>query len=67
MKTAAEYMAQAFEFERMANTAREPVFKKRYADLAECYRLLAKEREAIKRQAEQQQPMQQQQAKRKDH
>jgi hypothetical protein len=39
MKTAAEYMALAFEFQRMANTSPDPVFKKRYADPAECYRI----------------------------
>jgi hypothetical protein len=65
LKTAAEYMAQAFKFERMANTAPHPVFKKRYAALADCYRMLATEREAIKRQAEQAQPMQQQQTRKK--
>jgi hypothetical protein len=54
MKTAAEYMAQAFEFERMANTTRDPVFKKRYSHLAECYRLLVNAGTTAKQQPEQQ-------------
>jgi hypothetical protein len=45
MKTAAGYMARAFEFERIANTTADPAFKQRYADLADCFPLLAKERD----------------------
>jgi hypothetical protein len=54
MKTAAEYLAHAFEYERLANTTPDPAFKKQYADLAECYRMLAKERDGTKEQREQQ-------------
>jgi hypothetical protein len=44
MRTVAEYMAKAVEFDELANAADNLRLKKRYADLADCYRLLAKER-----------------------
>ena len=47
MRTVAEYMAKAVEFDELANAADIPGLKKRYADLADCYRLLAKERERL--------------------
>ena len=47
MRTVAEYMAKAVEFDELANAAGIPGLKKRYADLADCYRLLAKERERL--------------------
>ncbi len=47
MRTVAEYLARAAEFDELANTAPHPDLKKRYADMAECYRLLAKERKRL--------------------
>jgi len=47
MRTVAEYMAKADEFDGLARTAPTPNLKKRYADLAECFRLLAQERERL--------------------
>jgi hypothetical protein len=47
MRTVAEYMAKAVEFDELARTAQQQGLKKRYTDLAECYRLLAKEREQL--------------------
>jgi hypothetical protein len=47
MRTVAEYNAKADEFDAFARNAATPGLKKRYADLAECYRLLAKEREQL--------------------
>jgi hypothetical protein len=47
MRTTAEYLAKAVEFDDLANTAPRPELKQRYADLAACYRLLAKERERL--------------------
>jgi hypothetical protein len=44
MKTVAEYKAKADEFDALAAKATQPGLKKRYADMAECYRLLAEER-----------------------
>jgi len=41
----AEYLERAAEFEAMAASAGVDVLKKRYADIAACYRLLARERE----------------------
>jgi hypothetical protein len=34
-------MEKAAEFEKLTKEVSEPVLKKRYADIAECYRLLA--------------------------
>jgi hypothetical protein len=47
MRTVTEYVARAAEFDDLARTAKQPGLKKRYTDLAECYRLLAKERERL--------------------
>ena len=48
MRTVAEYMAKAAEFDALAARVENPVpLRNRYADLAECYRLLAKERERM--------------------
>jgi hypothetical protein len=41
----AEYLERAAEFERMAASAGVDILKKRYTDIAACYRLLAKDRE----------------------
>jgi hypothetical protein len=50
MRTVAEYNAKANDFDVFARNAATPELKKRYADLAECYRLLAKERERLVKQ-----------------
>ena len=48
MRTVAEYLAKAAEFDEMASGSDgRPALKKRYADLADCYRLLAQEREKL--------------------
>ena len=47
MRTVTEYLLKAVEFDDLAETAPNPQFKKRYADLAECYRLLAEERKGL--------------------
>ena len=48
MRTVAEYLAKAAEFDAMASGCDgHPALKKRYADLANCYRLLAREREKL--------------------
>jgi hypothetical protein len=45
LRSVAEYLERAAEFEGMAALASVDVLKKRYADIAACYRLLAKDRE----------------------
>ena len=45
MRSVAEYLERAAEFEALAATATVEVLRKRYGDIADCYRLLAKERE----------------------
>jgi hypothetical protein len=47
MRSVAEYIDRADEFDRLAAQATEPMLKKRYADVAGCYRLLAQERERL--------------------
>jgi hypothetical protein len=48
MRTVEEYLAKAEEFDAMASRADAPMpLRLRYADMAECYRLLAKERERL--------------------
>jgi hypothetical protein len=47
MRTVAEYLEKATEFDQLARATSEPALKKRYADVAECYRLLASERERL--------------------
>ena len=47
MRTIADYLAKAVEFDHLAQSAPDPVLKRRYADLAECYRLLAVERRRL--------------------
>ena len=46
MRSIAEYLGKAAEFDRLAVEGDAPL-KKRYADLAECYRLLAQERKRL--------------------
>ena len=45
MRSIAEYQERAAEFETMAASTTVEVLRKRYADVAACYRLLAKDRE----------------------
>jgi hypothetical protein len=44
MSGVAEYLGKAIGFEALAACAGDPSLKRRYADLAGCYRLLAEER-----------------------
>jgi hypothetical protein len=50
-KPIAEYMAQAFAFDRFANTSANLAIKQSYADVAECYRILAKAHERLSKQS----------------
>jgi hypothetical protein len=45
MRSVAEYLERAAEFETLAATATVDTLRKRYGDIAACYRLLASERE----------------------
>jgi hypothetical protein len=45
VRTVAEYLERAAEFEAQAAAPSIDTLKKRYGDIAACYRLLAKERE----------------------
>ena len=45
MRSVADYLEKAAEFEALAAAADIDVLKKRYGDIAACYRLLAKDRE----------------------
>ena len=47
MRSVGEYLAVAAEFDDMANATSLPALHKRYSDLAECYRLLAYERQRL--------------------
>jgi hypothetical protein len=47
MRSVAEYMNKAAEFDGLADRAAEPSLKIKYADLAQCYRLLANERKRL--------------------
>jgi hypothetical protein len=47
MRSVADYLAKAAEFDKMAAEAANASLKKRYADLAECYRLLAEDRKRL--------------------
>jgi hypothetical protein len=47
MRTVAEYLDKAAEFDALARAESHPSLKKRYADLAECYRMLAAERQRL--------------------
>jgi len=44
-------MAQAFAFDRFANTSANLAIKQSYADVAECYRILAKAHERLSKQS----------------
>jgi hypothetical protein len=41
MRSVAEYLEKAAEFDELARSTSEPVLKQRYVDVAESYRLLA--------------------------
>jgi hypothetical protein len=45
LRSVAEYLERAAEFDNLAASASVEVLRKRYADIAACYRLLAKDRE----------------------
>jgi hypothetical protein len=47
MRTVAEYVAKATEFDDLAAITPDPALRKRYADLADGYRVLAKNGERI--------------------
>jgi hypothetical protein len=47
VRSVGEYLAKAAEFDGLAASASKPTLKKRYADMAECYRLLASERQRL--------------------
>jgi hypothetical protein len=47
MRSVAEYLAMAAEFDELARSASEQALQKRYTDIAECYRLLAQERQRL--------------------
>jgi hypothetical protein len=47
MRSVAEYLVRAAAFDELAKSTSEPSLQKRYADLAECYRLLANERQRL--------------------
>lgn len=47
MRSVAEYINKAAEFDGLAARTIEAGLKRRYADLAACYRLLAAERERL--------------------
>jgi hypothetical protein len=47
MRSITEYLQRAKEFETLEHAAGSTSLKKRYADLAECYRLLAHERQRL--------------------
>jgi hypothetical protein len=47
MRSVTEYLARAAEFDELARSSSEPALEKRYADIAECYRLLARERQRL--------------------
>jgi hypothetical protein len=47
MRTVAEYLAKASEFADLAESEKHAGLKKRYADLADCYRMLAAERQRM--------------------
>jgi hypothetical protein len=47
MRTVAEYLEKAAEFDELARSTSDLALKKRFSDIAECYRLLARERERL--------------------
>jgi hypothetical protein len=47
MRSSEEYQDQAAKFHSLAVLTTESTLKKRYAELADCYRLLAEDRERL--------------------
>jgi hypothetical protein len=47
VRSVADYLARAAEFDELADSASEPTLKERYTDIAECYRLLARDRQRL--------------------
>lgn len=47
MRSVAEYLARAAEFDELASSTSQPSLRKRYADMADCYRVLAEERRRL--------------------
>ena len=47
MRTTEDYLDEAAKFHSLAALCSEPSLKSRYADLAECFRLLAAERRLL--------------------
>lgn len=47
MRSVADYLAKAAEFDELARSSSVPGLQKRYTDIAECYRLLAEERRRL--------------------
>jgi hypothetical protein len=47
MRIVAEYLEKAAEFDELARSTSEPALKKRYADVAESFRLLASVRRRL--------------------
>jgi hypothetical protein len=47
MRSVSEYLARAAEFDELVRSSSEPALITRYADIAECYRLLACERQRL--------------------
>jgi hypothetical protein len=47
MRSVAEYLETAAEFDDLARLTSEPALRTRYAHVAECYRLLAGERQRL--------------------
>jgi hypothetical protein len=45
VRSVADYLAKAAEFDEMANATHMPALQKRYCDIAECYRILAHDRQ----------------------
>jgi len=44
MRTVAEYVAKVAEFKARAERTSDPALKKRYADMADSYQIMAEER-----------------------
>ena len=47
MRRTEDYLEQAARFRALAALTTEPTLNKRYADLADCYRLLAEDRKRL--------------------
>jgi hypothetical protein len=47
MRSVEEYLRQAADFDRLAASSAQPGLQKKFADLANCYRMLAEERRRL--------------------